>query len=306
MAGNIYHSWNGTVLTITSDSGTSSANLKGDDGARGAQGVAGGTCYNVCVAPRNILDNSYFPSAYLINQRGITSQVGGGYGVDRWRADGSGTITVAANGITLKDEISLRQPVQLKAGTYTLAFKLTNGKLLIISFQFDGAETHKTIYSDATMAGAYVNYYKHEKGVVTCQFVLSNGYEYTLEWAALYEGEYTADTLPAYQYKGYAAELLECQRYYIKIATQPINGWCYNWGRVAAFVSLPVKMRVPYPTVVLAQETPNFYVNATAYNAALEGSTSVENGVVIYYTHTAAINGQCVIPEFAAEINADL
>lgn len=40
----IYHEWNGTVLTITSDSGTSSADLKGakgDDGCRGAQGVKG-------------------------------------------------------------------------------------------------------------------------------------------------------------------------------------------------------------------------------------------------------------------------
>lgn len=40
----IYHEWNGTVLTITSDSGTSSADLKGDKGdtgIRGAQGVAG-------------------------------------------------------------------------------------------------------------------------------------------------------------------------------------------------------------------------------------------------------------------------
>lgn len=36
------HSWNGTVLTITSDSGTSSCDLKGekgDDGVRGAQGA---------------------------------------------------------------------------------------------------------------------------------------------------------------------------------------------------------------------------------------------------------------------------
>jgi hypothetical protein len=44
MAGTITHKWNGTVLTITSDSGTSSADLKGakgDDGVRGAQGVAG-------------------------------------------------------------------------------------------------------------------------------------------------------------------------------------------------------------------------------------------------------------------------
>lgn len=37
----IYHSWDGTVLTITSDAGTSSADLKGDDGCRGPQGPAG-------------------------------------------------------------------------------------------------------------------------------------------------------------------------------------------------------------------------------------------------------------------------
>lgn len=35
------HSWNGTVLTITSASGTSSANLKGDKGDTGERGVQG-------------------------------------------------------------------------------------------------------------------------------------------------------------------------------------------------------------------------------------------------------------------------
>ncbi len=41
MSGTISHSWNGTVLTVTSDSGTSSADLKGDTGIRGAQGAKG-------------------------------------------------------------------------------------------------------------------------------------------------------------------------------------------------------------------------------------------------------------------------
>ena len=41
MSGTITHSWNGTVLTITSDSGTSSADLKGDIGIRGPQGKPG-------------------------------------------------------------------------------------------------------------------------------------------------------------------------------------------------------------------------------------------------------------------------
>lgn len=39
----IYHEWNGTVLTITSDSGTSSADLRGEMGVRGPQGIPGGT-----------------------------------------------------------------------------------------------------------------------------------------------------------------------------------------------------------------------------------------------------------------------
>ena len=46
MAGQIFHEWVGTVLTITSDSGTSSCDLKGsigDTGARGPQGIPGRT-----------------------------------------------------------------------------------------------------------------------------------------------------------------------------------------------------------------------------------------------------------------------
>lgn len=37
----VTHSWNGTTLTITSASGTSSANLKGDKGDQGIQGEKG-------------------------------------------------------------------------------------------------------------------------------------------------------------------------------------------------------------------------------------------------------------------------
>lgn len=41
MAGTIEHQWNGTVLTITSDSGTSSADLKGEQGKAGIRGPQG-------------------------------------------------------------------------------------------------------------------------------------------------------------------------------------------------------------------------------------------------------------------------
>ena len=51
MAGTITHQWTGTVLTITSDSGASSCDLKGekgDDGPRGAQGAPGSTIVEDC------------------------------------------------------------------------------------------------------------------------------------------------------------------------------------------------------------------------------------------------------------------
>lgn len=41
MAGTITHSWNGTILTITSDSGTTAMDLKGEKGDTGARGVRG-------------------------------------------------------------------------------------------------------------------------------------------------------------------------------------------------------------------------------------------------------------------------
>jgi hypothetical protein len=41
MSGKIKHKWNGTVLTITSDAGTSSADLKGDRGIEGIRGPQG-------------------------------------------------------------------------------------------------------------------------------------------------------------------------------------------------------------------------------------------------------------------------
>ena len=166
----------------------------------------------VPLAPHNLLDNSNFRNP--VNQRGITSQIGGGYGLDRWRADGSGTISVESTGISLTN-LSFRQPVPLKAGTYTLAFHLSDGRTLGYVFKFDGSSTLNAINSSWNeTTGAYVNYYKHATGVVMVQIVVAEGYTIIVDWAALYEGAYDAFTLPAYQPKGYAAELAECKRYY--------------------------------------------------------------------------------------------
>ena len=67
MAGTITHSWQGTVLTITSDSGTSSADLqggKGNTGPRGAQGPAG-----VIVKPDGTIDTSQYATETYVNTK---------------------------------------------------------------------------------------------------------------------------------------------------------------------------------------------------------------------------------------------
>ena len=65
---------------------------------------------------------------------------------------------------------------------------------------------------------------------------------------ALYEGSYNASTLPAYQPKDYDAE---CQRYNIDLGQQSVQGWCYNWGRLAVHIPLPVAIYLSSPTVIL-------------------------------------------------------
>ena len=67
MAGEIFHRWNGTILTITSDSGTSSADLqggKGNTGPRGAQGPAG-----VIVNPDGTIDTSQYATETYVDQK---------------------------------------------------------------------------------------------------------------------------------------------------------------------------------------------------------------------------------------------
>ena len=71
-------------------------------------------------------------------------------------------------------------------------------------------------------------------------------------WAALYEGAYTADALPAYQPKGYAAELAECQRYDVHCGEA---SWMTGLFKVGdgLIVEIPTanNIRIPNPTIIV-------------------------------------------------------
>ena len=75
MAGEIKHEWNGTVLTITSDSGTSSIDLKGDrgnTGPRGPQGKAG-----VIYRSDGTIDMSGYATETYVDEQVVKAASGG-------------------------------------------------------------------------------------------------------------------------------------------------------------------------------------------------------------------------------------
>lgn len=155
--------------------------------------------------PRNLLDNSNFLQP--VNQRGNSKYTGGVYGIDRWRAvDSTAVVTVGPDGVNVSGG-NLYQYIELgtidKTKTYTMACTISNGETEVIS----GAPL-------SGISGLKIGFgYNSDLGTVYVQ--LTPGY--TFAWAALYEGGYTADTLPKYQPKGYGAEMAECMRYFTVI-----------------------------------------------------------------------------------------
>lgn len=245
----ITHKWTGTVLTITSDSGTSSCDLKGDkgdDGARGAQGKAGGTCYNVSQAAYNYVDNSDFSAARFIAQAGFNSKHGNFlYMGDRWINDNNLTAEQQTNGIkitTTGQYQYIKQHITVKVGqTYTAAIKASTNTTNVALAAYPRSSLSTPYARVIGNSGIQVITFTPTEEVLQLLVYAgysSNGGSAVIEWVALYEGEYTAATLPPYQYKGYAAELAECQRYY---QIRSVNN-------IAAVDMRPV-MRVNVPTI---------------------------------------------------------
>lgn len=191
----------------------------------------------------NLLDNSDFTNP--VNQRGQTSYVSGQkeYGIDRWflwSTDGTGTQTINDGSITLAPHT---------ASNIVMAQRFEKGYL-------DSSKhyTKAVRYVDGTIGIGVTVIQNQQSTNYDVVDVIVESSEKTILWAAIYEGSYTADTLPPYTPKGYAAELAECQRYYVKLKNsrsgyQPFaigvgNG--YNQG--VFNIQTPVQMR-SFPTV---------------------------------------------------------
>ena len=174
-------------------------NMKSLNGYGFDASALGGKAPEYYIQPRNLLDNSDFTNP--VNQRGKTSY-SGGYGIDRWKQwSSSYTTTINENSISIS---IIQQYIGTNIDfdkTYTIAAKKVDGSILCESGTSNG-KLNKN--------GLRFDYDTDTDGSKKPYVSINAAGDYL--WAALYEGSYTADTLPPYVPKGYAAELAECQR----------------------------------------------------------------------------------------------
>ena len=173
----------------------------------------GGKAPEYYIQARNLLDNSNFLNP--INQRGKTAYESGfGMAIDRWylghsaaSSGGKASLTIYKGGISVRNTTGEAQSyayIQTRVAkeevaegkAYTFAYK-RNGEIVLL-----------------TLSSEHVANDIEQYGFLPLSIENKNVNEANIEWAALYEGVYTAETLPPYAPKGYAAEMAECKRYY--------------------------------------------------------------------------------------------
>ena len=212
----------------------------------------GGKAPEYYIQPRNLLDNSDFRNP--VNQRGQTDYTNNGYTIDRWELY-SGAVGVSSLGyITTSGQMYQKIAVPTDK-VYTFAIENDAGIALVTGIPANGI--HSATLGNVLIKLATIS------GYVEVVIEPSEGHNVAgAYWAALYEGTYTAETLPPYVPKGYAAELAECQRYYYRLQ----NGTNFIFrlrnqhetNNYAAFdicpcITFPVPMRI-VPTVSISYD----------------------------------------------------
>ena len=235
-------------------------------------------------AAHNLLDNSDFTNP--VNQRGQTSYTSNGHTIDRWRDTSNSTTIITQSGLTLQNNSTSsnaywRQRIPANAltngKTYTMAINI-NGNVFCGAAIVDSSNT-ATFYGANGLYLACTGY--TSPSYWTIQIAVSAGKSFSgVRWAALYEGSYDANTLPAYQPKGYAAELAECMRYYQQYNT---NGMSAVGDSESGITYIRCLLQVPMRTA------PSLVQSSVEMWTTYSGTTN-KTEVFTFY----ASNPQCV------------
>ena len=289
---------------------------QGDTGATGAKGDTGACVYN-------LLDNSDF--AHPVAQAGVNGAHGAtGYAVDRWMRTSGATVSQAADGLKIVSDktnwtAGIQQRIEAKRfadvmtfavrGVFPVACRLFvyigSGTTNFGTAYFQGDAAERTLVlkltkPDGLTGDEVVNVYiSPDTG--------STGTAAVVRWAALYEGEYTAETLPPYVPKGYAAELAECLRYYRRITAtnETFAGYCVNG---VSYCMIPLQTMRIKPSLVPSGK---FYYTlgnkqGTTTATATAHSANVNRAIIkCAITETGILTGT-ISPQGDIDISADL
>lgn len=248
----------------------------------------GGKAPEYYLQPRNLLDNSDFRNP--VNQRGFVSDESVAtynYFIDRWLNGEESSIApnMSSNGI--KPNGAFYQPLD-NLSTYigrnmTFAVGLSSGDIVTTSgtltdvsssdigiFNTTDGQNEISVGSYGGLWYAWIDYPSS-----------------TIQWAALYEGSYTAETLPPYVPKGYAAELAECQRYALPFndaGSSGFSGYLHSDGVTARiFIPTPIRFRSDaVPSISVYDITALRVYPWNAKVASISVSNVTNSGVLVY------------------------
>ena len=289
---------------------------QGDMGATGAKGDTGACVYN-------LLDNSDF--VHPVAQAGVNGAHGAtGYAVDRWMRTSGATVSQAADGLKIvSDKTSwtagIQQRIEAKRfadvmtfavrGVFPVACRLFvyigSGTTNFGTAYFQGDAAERTLVLKLTKPDGLTG--DEVVNVYISPDTESTGTAAVVRWAALYEGEYTAETLPPYVPKGYAAELAECLRYYrrIKADNETFAG---HAARGVAYAFIPLQTMRIKPSLVPSGK---FYytlgdTQRTTTATATAHSANVNRAIIkCAITETGVLTGT-ISPQGDIDISADL
>lgn len=253
--------------------------------------------------PYNLLDNSDF--AHPVAQAGVNGAHGATkYAVDRWEVTTGATVSQVADGLKIvSDKTSwtagIQQKIEAKRfadvmtfavrGVFPVACRLFvyigSGTTNFGTAYFQGDAAERTLVLKLTKPDGLTG--DEVVNVYISPDTESTGTAAVVRWAALYEGEYTAETLPPYVPKGYAAELAECLRYYRRITAnnETFVGYCASG---VSYCVIPLQTMRVNPSVVASGK---FY-----YTLGNKQGTTTETAT----PHTANANRaliKCAIAE---------
>lgn len=170
----------------------------------------------VSLQPHNLFDNSDFRDP--VNSRGITSTEASGYHIDRWKKENeSGKVTVGNGYLSMTGTgaywflTQYIEPKKIKSGAvYTIALADTSGSISICSTVMSTNMAKFTARHTFTSGAVVITNVEYASDKYSIYFTSNSSKETRFAWAVLYEGFYTADTLPAYVPKGKHVEMLNC------------------------------------------------------------------------------------------------